>query len=153
MSLRRRTYGLVFAVLLAAFVPIGAQAHSFQTGKLSIGHPWAEPTSTGVAEVYLSLLNMGDKADQLTGATASIARKSTLQELRADKQGTGAVAAIDMPVNRGVSLRPGGNHIRLENLRGPLTAGDKFTLRLTFAEAPAVDVVVFVESHGQQHDR
>lgn len=144
---------LLRVLLVALLFTSAAYAHSFQAGKISIGHPWAEPTTTGVAEVYLSLMNMGEKADQLTGASASIARKSSLHELRADKQGTGAVTAIDLPLNRGISLRPGGNHIRLENLRGPLTAGDKFTLRLTFADAPATDVTVFVESHGQQHDK
>lgn len=153
MFLRTLARKLALTFLLFVGMLGVSYAHSFQAGKVSIGHPWTEPTSSGVAEVYLSLMNMGDKADQLTGATASIARKAVLHELRADRQGTGAVTAIDLPVNRGVSLRPGGNHVRLENLRGPLTAGDKFTLRLTFADAPPTDVVVFVESHGQQHDK
>lgn len=137
--------------LLVCFA-VAAEAHSFQAGKISIGHPWAEPTSNGTAEVYFGMMNLGDKADQLKGASASIARKVVLHELRADKQGTGSVTAIDLPVNRGVSFRPGGNHVRLEGLRGPLTVGDKFTLRLMFADAPTTDVTVFVESHGKQHD-
>lgn len=147
--MKRLLLALLFAGLATA-----ATAHSFKSDGIMIGHPWTPPLAKAEdgAAVYLALMNQGEKADQLTGASTSIARKVVLRERNPDGNGTTVVNAIDLPLKRGVALRPGASHIRLENLRGPLAKGDKFTLRLTFAEAPAVDVVVFVEDHGTQHE-
>jgi periplasmic copper chaperone A len=121
-----------------------ASAHSFKTGKIEIGHPWAMPPAANAteAEVYLALMNMGEKADTLTGAAVSIAHKTLLHD------GKGVVQSIELPVKQGVAMRPGAAHIKLSGLKGPLVEGDKFTLRLTFAENPAVDVQVYVENHA-----
>lgn len=148
----KKTVKKFLLLVLLLCCPQAVQAHSYKAGMINVGHPWTMPTASGVAEVYMGLMNMGEKADQLVGASTSIARNVELQELRPDKQGTDKVSVLDLPVKRGVSLRPSGHHIRLEGLRGPLTAGDKFTLRLQFAEAPATDVTVFVENHGAQHN-
>lgn len=142
---------LLLALLFVVFAT-ASYAHSFKTGAINIGHPWASPVKVAEdgAQVYMAFLNAGDKGDQLTGASTSIARKVILRERNTDA--TSTVNAIDLPAGRGVSLRPGASHIKLEGLRGPLAVGDKFTLRLTFAEAQPVDVTVFVESHGAQHE-
>jgi hypothetical protein len=129
-----------FAVLLVGMLSL-AHAHSFKSGAIQIGHPWAEPTVAGAttANVYLSLMNMGEAPDHLTGAQTSIAHKTKLND------GKGEVQTIDLPVKRGVPMRPGAARIELQGLKGGLTVGDKFTLRLMFANAAPVDVTVFVE--------
>ena len=132
---------------LCANVASTAFAHSFKTGTIDIGHPWAMPTEAGVAtaEVYLSFMNMGEVPDQLTGASTSIAHKTMLND------GKGTVQTLDLPVKRGVPMRPGAAHIELQGLKGGLIVGDKFTLRLTFANAAPVDVSVFVEDQGSHN--
>lgn len=135
---------IILLSLLALFISLPAFAHSFQTADIKIGHPWALPTKPGATsgEVYLAFLNTGKASDQLQKANTSIAQKVTLQD-----NGT-TVNGIDLAPGRGVSFRPGASYLKLEGLKGGLTAGDKFTLRLTFANAPPVDVTVFVEEHA-----
>lgn len=130
--------------LLAFVLSFPAFAHSFQTGDIKIGHPWALPTAPGAenGEAYLALMNVGKNAEQLQGATTSIAKKITLQQ---DGQ---TVNGIDLAPGRGVSLIPGKNFLKLEGLKGGLSAGDKFTVKLKFASAPPVDVTVFVEDQA-----
>jgi copper(I)-binding protein len=140
-----RTLAFIAALLLGTLSL--AHAHSFTSGTIQIGHPWAQPTDAGAttASVYLSLMNMGEAADQLTGAQTSIAHKTKLND------GKGEVQTIELPVKRGVPMRPGSARIELQGLKGGLTVGDKFTLRLTFANAAPVDVSVFVED-GVSHN-
>ena len=142
---------LILALLVAAVVVGPATAHSFKTGEIRIGHPWARPTPEGAqgtkmsGEVYMAFLNQGEKLDQLKGATTSIAQKVTLVAGNADGS-LSDTTAIDLPLNRGVPMRPGATHLRLDGLKGGLTEGDKFTLRLTFADAKPVDVIVMVQA-------
>jgi len=130
-----------FVILLLS---TAAFAHSFKSGAIEIGHPWAMPTAPNAteADVYLAFMNMGDKVETLQSASTSIAHKVQIND------GKGAVQSIELPVKRGVALRPEGAHIVLTGLKGPLVVGDKFTLRLTFTESPAVDVTVIVEDHA-----
>lgn len=143
---------LLILGLLAMATPFSpAFAHSFKTGEIRIGHPWAKPTPEGAqeakqsGEVYMAFLNQGEKPDQLKGATTSVAQKVTLVAGNADGS-LSDTTAIDLPLNRGVPMRPGATHFRLDGLKGGLTEGDKFTLRLTFADAKPVDVIVMVQA-------
>ena len=54
------------------------------------------------------------------------------------------VEQIDLPADETVSLEPGGLHAMLIGLAAPLTAGQTFTLTLTFAEAGEREVTVEV---------
>lgn len=142
--MRTLLFSLMALLFTVTFTATPAGAHSFQSGPLKIGHPWTTASTDKNGMVYLSFMNTGDKADQLTGASTSIARKATLWQGAPDGSSS-AVNVVDLPPNRGVSFRPGASYIKLEDLKGGLTTGDKFTLRLTFASAPPVDVTVFVE--------
>lgn len=133
----------LLAVMLTAGV---AQAHSFKSGDIRIGHPWARPTAEGAKEafVFMAFLEQGDKTDQLQSAKTSVAQKAVLVQA-APNGDLSEVQGIDLPPGRGVSLRPGAAYIKLTGLKGGLTVGDKFTVRLTFASAPPVDVTIFVQ--------
>ena len=134
---------LAFGIMAAfALLALPAVAHSFKTGDVRIGHPWSKPTADGATtgEVYMSFLNQGMKDDQMRSVSTSIARKAVL----VDDKGA-ETPFLDLPLNHGVALRPGAAHVRLDDLRGGLSTGDHFTLRLTFANAPPVDVIAYVQ--------
>ncbi len=138
----------VLMLLVCSFMAVSpAFAHSFKAGEIRIGHPWAKPTPVGAksGEVYMAFLNQGEKPDQLTGATTSIAQKVVLVAGNTDGS-VSDTSVIDLPLGRGVPMRPGATHLRLDGLKGGLSDGDHFTLRLTFANEKPIDVMVMVQA-------
>lgn len=133
---RRRTIvgGLALAVLGAA----RTGAHDYRGATIHVGHPWAPvPTSPESCQIYMALINRGDRQDRLVGATSPIARRGAIIDDDA--------RTIDLAPGRPVALRPGGRHIRLDGLTRRLIAGGRFELALHFAVAPPLDVEVMVE--------
>jgi copper(I)-binding protein len=57
-----------------------------------------------------------------------------------------------LPVEAGktVALAPGGYHLMMMDLKGPLKKGDKVPVTLTFEKAGKVDVTLDVEGIGAQ---
>ncbi|HEV2265093.1 MAG TPA: copper chaperone PCu(A)C [Stellaceae bacterium] len=134
---------LLLAPLTLLLAPFGAstvRAHSYTLGAIQIGHPWAEPSTSDVAAVFMALANMGDKPDRLTGAATLIANAVLFQDY-----GNRPVEAFDLPVKQPLALRPGGRRIVLQSIKRRLTAGDDFPLTLRFADAGEVTVMVLVE--------
>jgi copper(I)-binding protein len=58
------------------------------------------------------------------------------------------VASIALDPGKPVTFKPGGYHVMLTGLKGPLKAGDSFPLTLTFEHAQPVSVTVKVEAAG-----
>lgn len=117
-----------------------ARAHSYKLGAIEIGHPWARPSVTGKAAVFLALANTGLDTDRLIGGATPIAREVIL---RAADGST--LDELDLPPHRPVALRPGGKYIALLDLAGPLALDDSFALTLRFAGAGEITVTVKVE--------
>jgi periplasmic copper chaperone A len=139
---------VAFLAVLLPLLSITAgsvQAHDKRQGDLHIGHPWARPAvADGPAEVYFAIVNRGSRADRLVGADTALAARASLAET------VGAAVeprtAIEVPPGRPVPLRPGRLHVRLEDLKQPLRAGDEFPVTLRFALSPPIEVTVQVET-------
>lgn len=122
-----------------------ASAHSYKLGAIEIGHPWARPSATGKAAVFLALANTGYDSDRLTGASTPIAHEVFLREF----DGT-SLEELDLPPHRPVALRPGGRYIALLGLSDPLALDDSFQLTLRFASAGEITVTVRVEDAPEE---
>jgi len=141
MRINRRSLFLApLTLLLAPFGASAVRAHSYIFGKIEIGHPWAQPSTSDVAAVFIALANMGDKPDRLTGAATPIANAVLFQDY-----GNHPVDAFDLPVKQPVALRPGGRRIVLQSSKRKLAVGDNFPLTLRFANAGETMVMVLVE--------
>lgn len=133
----RRTLLLLPPALLLARA---ALAHSYRLGAIEIGHPWARPSVTGKAAVFLALANTGHDTDRLTGGSTPIAAAVILRAANGE-----ALDEIDLPPHRPVAFRPGGKYLALLGLKSPLALEDSFPLTLGFAGAGAITVTVMVE--------
>ena len=134
------------ALLLALFMAGPAAAHSYKVGGIMVGHVWVTPTTTGNSEVFVSLLNKAGAADQLIAVFAPSAQAVGVFDAASRR-----IGAVDLPVNRPVSLKPGGTRIVLAGVDRPLRVGDRLKLTLVFAKAGTVAVEAMVEagpSHG-----
>lgn len=136
--MRRRGLLLVPFALLAART---AFAHSYKLGPIEIGHPWAQPSVTEAAAAFMALSNTGRSADRLTGGATPAASEVLLR----GEDGS-PIDYFDLPAHRPLALRPGGRHIALRGLKGPLALGDSFALTLRFERAGEIAVSVMVEA-------
>jgi copper(I)-binding protein len=143
----QRECGIAWLVLWF-LVQAPAQAADYRAGSLVVAQPWARatpPTAT-VGAVYLSMTNVGSKADRLIAISSPVARAVEMHESRT-VQGMvqmRAVASVDCPPGVTVKVEPGGLHIMLLDLSRPLTPGLEFPLSLHFRDAGVVTVQVHV---------
>ncbi|MCA3509132.1 MAG: copper chaperone PCu(A)C [Rhodobacter sp.] len=152
-----RILGLVTTLFLGSLS--FAHAHSVTVGTMEIIHPAipAPPAGAKSAAGYLEIVNAGDAADRLLGVETAIAKRAMLH---ATDHGADGVArmihldAIDIPAGGTVLLEPGGLHIMLMGLTGPLTEGDMIPATLVFERAGRVAIEFSVDAPaGTDHSR
>jgi copper(I)-binding protein len=116
------------------------RAHAYRQGPIEIGHPWARPSVTGAAAVFLALSNTGKASDRLVGGATPIAEQVILRR----EDGT-ALDYLELLPHRPLLLRPGGKYLGLPGLTRLLALDDTFPLTLRFANAGEIEVSVTVE--------
>ena len=118
---------------------------------------WARATvATAMSSAaYLTIENRGKTDQRLIGVAAPVADSVALHESRmVDGLMTmRPVRSVTIPSGGSLVLRPGGVHVMLTGLKGPLAAGESFPLTLTFEGAGPVDVMVAVRSVGTQQSK
>jgi periplasmic copper chaperone A len=102
-----------------------------------------EPAASAeVAAAYLSITNTGSQPDTLVSVYCGAARTTTLHDVpdpAATPVPSGSAqprhvpsGPVTIPAGGTVTLAPGGGHIMLEGLTGPLRAGDRVSMLLSF---------------------
>jgi copper(I)-binding protein len=136
-------------ILLLAPVTVllarAAWAHSYKLDAIEIGHPWARPSVTGKAAVFIAFNNTGDTTDRLVGGASPIA-----QEVLLRAAGGVPLEEMDLLPHHPLPLRPGGRYIALLGLKGPLALDDRFPLTLRFAAAGSIAITVQVEDAPEE---
>src|SRR5271167_2425472 len=136
---------LAFAASLAL-----ASAALAQTNQLEVSDAWARATP-GKAENGVAYLTIRTPTpDRLVSVSSPVAKKAELHtmEMAGMVMKMRPLAGLDIPAGQSVTLKPGGEHIMLMGLNGPLREGQSFPLTLTFEKAGAREVTVPVEKAG-----
>lgn len=144
----RRRRLLLAPLLLAplAVVPFRpARAHSFKLGAIEIGHPWAKPSVTSEAAIFMALANLGPRPDRLLGGATPIADEVLIRE-----QDGSPLEYLELLPKRPITLRPGRRYLALHGLKQPLAIDDGFRLTLAFALAGTVTVTAMVEEGPEE---
>ncbi len=136
--MKRRT--LLLAPLSLAVARV-AFAKNFSLGPITITHPWAAPSATEAAAMFMGLVNNGTRPDRLIAASTPVAGTAILRA----RDGT-PLEYYDLLPRRPVNLSPGRRYIALRDLKGPLALDDTFPVTLDFAEAGSVTITVVVEA-------
>ena len=142
--MRRRLFLLALPTLLYAGA---ARAHSYRLGPIEIGHPWARPSVTEAAAVFLALANTGNSTVRLVAGTAPIARAVLLRA-----EDGSPLEYLELPPHRPLALRPGRKYIALLGLAGPLALEESFPLMLRFQNLGEITVTVTVEAGPEPPD-
>jgi periplasmic copper chaperone A len=124
---------------LALAWPGPAQARSYVLGAVTVHDPWAKPSVTEAAAMFLTLTNAGPRADRLLGGATPIAERVILRELDGSP-----LEYVEIEPRRPVVLQPGRRYIALRGLKQLLAVDDRFPMSLHFAEAGTMDFSVVV---------
>jgi len=152
------TFGTVFKAAVIACVVTSAgmvAAQEIKAGDLVLEHPWARATPGGakVGGAYLTITNKGTTADKLVGGSSPVAKKVEVHEM-AMKNGVMTMRPLASGLSIGpgqtVTLAPGGYHIMLMDLSGPLKRNQQVPVTLHFEKAGNVDVSFDVQGIGAQ---
>jgi hypothetical protein len=116
-----------------------ARAQRFGRGAIAVELPWAKPSVTEAAAVFMALRNDGAREDRLMGGTTDIAERVILREFDGSP-----LDYYELLPRRPILLRPGRRYIALRGLKRLLAVDDMFPLTLHFAEAGKLDITVRV---------
>jgi copper(I)-binding protein len=137
----RRRVLLMAAAAIAATGSAGAAS----APRIAVADAWARPTPPGATTgaVYAVLTNRSASADALVSASSPAAARVELHVMTM-AGGVMSMRAMALPaaVPAGGALRfaPGGAHIMLTGLKGPLSIGAHVPVTLTFRRAGAVRI-------------
>jgi periplasmic copper chaperone A len=140
------------ALSVLAFAAPG-RADDVKAGDLVITQAWSRATPGGakVAGGYLTIENKGTAPDKLIGVSAEIAGKVEVHEMATDN-GVMKMRPLEkgLAIDPGktVKLAPGGYHLMMQELKGPLKQGDKVPVTLEFEKAGKVAVTLDVQAVG-----
>ena len=139
---------ILLAVLAIAVAAVGTGVQAATSGSPKVSGVWARATTEKMGAAYLTIKGTGS-ADKLVAAAAptSLVKTTELHKTLMDSGGMMSmkpVKSITVPATGAVSLKPGGYHVMLSNLKKPLVAGTTFPLALTFAKAGKKTVTVTV---------
>lgn len=116
-------------------------------GKLTILDPWVRTTTNDVTAAYFTVKNSGP-ADTLVAVKTSISPMAQIHEMVT----SGATSSmqempngLDVPANGEVTLKPGGYHVMIMNVKSALKEGDSVDLELTFKNAGTVKLTAHVQ--------
>ncbi len=141
----------MLSALLAAsgLVPSIAAA---QAPSVEVQHAWARATPGGAraAALYMTLVNKGATDDRLVVVSTPVAGKAEVHSTTTQSgvMRMAPVEALQVRPGTPTVLQPGGYHVMLMDLKGPLTAGQSFSFSLTFEKAGRVDATAKVEKIG-----
>jgi periplasmic copper chaperone A len=144
--------GCAFAVtaLLIAGAPTAvvvpaAAAGDYDIGAIHISQPWTRATPKGAssAAAYMTITNKGSAPDKLSCVSDNASAQCQIHSMTME----GGVMKM-RPVEGGleikpgdsVTLKPGGYHIMLVDLKHPLEQGQSVKATLKFEHAGTVDV-------------
>ena len=119
---------------------------------ITVEDAWIKSADDGMTPGFGVLINDGDTDATLVAATTTAAGIAEVHETTADDSGAMVMrkvdGGVDVPAGGELRLEPGGHHLMLMDLAGPLTAGSEITLLLEFSDGSTVEVTAPVKDFG-----
>lgn len=147
MTLRPTLFTAFFIALLMGFsaAPAPSIAHEYETGSLSIYHPYAyEVKLKGEAtNAYMTINNEGAEGDVLLRATSPIAASIDIvnEEEKMDKLEIGSRSSVKFKMH--------GIHLRLNGVKKTIKPGTRQPITLVFEHAGEVKAQLIFTKLGE----
>jgi periplasmic copper chaperone A len=142
---------ILVAAMLAAGFAFGAAAQQ-SPSTIAVTNVWARATPPGAktGAVYVTVKNSGKAADKLVSISTPVAGEAQLHTTTTEKgvMKMRPLTAIDVKPGASVTLKPGGMHVMLMDLKQPLKEGTSFPVVLDFEKAGRVETMAKVQKVG-----
>jgi copper(I)-binding protein len=114
-----------------------------RVGQLEVIDPFLpSPASPSVAAIYLTVKNTGSRADELISASSPVSSASMLMKENGHGSSMGMLAALRIPAHGQASLKPGHDHLMLEQPKIRFTVGQSVVVKLRFERSGSVTLKV-----------
>jgi copper(I)-binding protein len=119
---------------------------------ITITEPWARATVPGQKATGAFMTLTAKSNSKLVAASSPAAGITEIHEMKMDKDvmRMSAVPALELPAGKAVELKPGGYHVMLMDLKGPLADKSSIAMTLTLEDTKGqkshVDVQVPVRA-------
>jgi copper(I)-binding protein len=152
---------LLIALSLLALAACGEPSSSAKVTKtvdgdsvgVEVTDAWCRATPNGArAGACYATLRATGRDDRLVGVATTAAETVQVHEMRTEggMMRMGELAGgLPLPEDADVTLAPGGTHVMLMGLAGPLVAGERVTLTLDFAETTDVTMDVPIRTAAE----
>jgi len=130
-----------------------ANADEGSVGKIKISKLWSRATPRGarVGAGYLTIRNLGSKADRLVSGTSEIAKRVETHVMRISNgimRMRRLADGLEIGPGATIEFKPGGYHFMFIGLKRPIVKGESFKVSLVFENAGAVELVFSAEGVG-----
>jgi copper(I)-binding protein len=151
---RLKVFFKFLSIIFIFFVSSPSIAHQFQKENININHPHIKFTiSSGPAAGYMTIVNMGDKADKLLNIKVDFAvAELHLSEINDGIVSMNKVDFIEIPAQIAKSLKPGGYHVMFSKFNIELIDESELIGVLNFELAGEIKVVFEVETQKNKDD-
>lgn len=130
---------------------------------VSVEDAWVKAADEGMTAGFGELTNAGATDVTVVAASTEASTTTELHETAPDSSGemsmTEVAGGFVIPAGETLTLEPGGHHLMLMDLAGPVRAGDEVTFTLTFSDdstagftAPVKDFTGAQESYDADTD-
>ena len=140
----------LFLLALAACQPGDKQASTTTTVETSAGKAtveitdaWCRPSPNGAQAGACYLTLESSQANRVTGVATPLASNAMIHDMTMEggmMRMSEIAGGLPLPAGEAVELAPGGKHLMLMGLTGPLVEGSSVPLTLTFSATPAMTV-------------
>jgi len=133
------------AALALAQMPAVVHAADYDVGSVHIAQPWARATPKGASAgaAYLTITNKGSAPDRVSCASSDASAQCQIHTMTMDNgvmKMRPVEGGLEIKPGETVTLKPGGLHVMLIDLKHPLEAGKTAEAKLQFEKAGPVDV-------------
>ena len=142
---------LLSCTLLMTACSASSADNTHDIGKLRVSDVWAKatPPQARVAGGYLSVQNRGDAADKLLRVESAVAASVEIHEM-SDVGGVARMRevtnGVELPAGSTTTLKPGGYHLMLMNLKQPLAAGQHVPVTLSVQDAQGAKSTLSIQA-------
>jgi periplasmic copper chaperone A len=140
-----RRFAAVFALFLAQFATVAAQATDYDVGPIHISQPWARATPKGavLGAAYMTITNTGKTPDRVTCVSSDASAACQIHTMTMENgvmMMRPVEGGLEIKPGETVTLKPASFHVMLVNLKHPLEEGKTVKATLKFDTAGTLDV-------------